>query len=81
MKTIEIINPYPGGSAYTSVKKAAELVARGRARWNGNQIEFIDRVHDRRPSRDTESVVSHIAVIDRWAFPHTQWLTAEAVGE
>ncbi len=40
---IEIANPWPGGSSYTSVKKAREYVNRGRAIMDQNMLWFIDR--------------------------------------
>lgn len=45
MQTIEIINPMPGGSWYTSVKKAHEFVRSGRAVIEDGMLRFIDRVH------------------------------------
>ena len=45
-KTVEIINPIPGGSGYTSARKAAEYVLRGRAIMVGSQLQFVDRKPD-----------------------------------
>jgi hypothetical protein len=45
MPTIEIANPMPGGSWYTSVKKAHEYVRAGRAVIEDGMLKFVDRVY------------------------------------
>jgi hypothetical protein len=57
MPTIEIMNPMPGGSWYTTVKKAHEYVRTGRAVIEDGMLRFIDRVH-----------VHHTSIIDNPSF-------------
>ena len=38
---IKIINPVPGGSAWTSIKRANRFVDDGRAIWEKNCIRFV----------------------------------------
>ena len=45
MQTIQISNPMPGGSWYTSTRKAHEFVKRGRAVIEDGMLRFIDRPH------------------------------------
>lgn len=45
---VQIVNPAPDGSQYTSQKAARQYVQRGRAIWQTNRtaIRFIDQVQD-----------------------------------
>ena len=40
---IAIVNPTSGGQSYTSVRKAAEYVRRGRAVIEDDMLRFLDR--------------------------------------
>ncbi len=75
MGVIEIVNPAPGGAAYTSEKKAREHMARGRGIIEDGVFRFFDR--SIRVSAVTSRDRFSIAVVDRWLFPHTQWFHGE----
>ena len=49
MTTIEILNPAPGGSWYTSERKAQEFITRGRAVMECGALRFLDAMA-RRPT-------------------------------
>jgi len=41
-REVRIVNPSSSGCGWTSLKQAAKYVLRGRARWNGTALEFIE---------------------------------------
>ena len=41
---VSIVNPKPGGSRYTSAKRAAEYVRRDRAEMDDGMLRFLDRI-------------------------------------
>lgn len=54
MPIIEIVNPAPGGSQYTSVRKAHEFVSRGRAVLEYGMLRFIDPMTHKSASDQAE---------------------------
>jgi hypothetical protein len=73
--SIQIANPIPGQATHTSRNRAQYLVSTGQAEWDDGQIVIIE--NERRKKQRSVTICNGIAVIDRWTFPHTQWLTAE----
>jgi hypothetical protein len=61
MKPVLIVNPITGLQCYT--KHPEKLIERSR------RIKpAVERI---------ETIIDKIRVIDRWGFPHTQWLSGE----
>jgi hypothetical protein len=86
---IAIANPRPGSARYTSRRQAERYVRLGRAVLDGTVLHWLANA-ELRQSRNVEHVESRrlpsdvyvggsfeIAVIDRWSYPHTQWLHGE----
>jgi len=87
---IAIANPWPGSARYTSRRQAERYVRLGRAVMEGAVLHWLadaDRWRARQLGSWTESRrlpsdvyvggSFEIAVVDRWRFPHTQWLHGE----
>ncbi len=89
MGRIAIANPRPGSARYTTRRQAERYVRLGRAVMDGSALRWLadaQRQHTwnvgRQQSRRLPSDVYvggsfEIAVVDRWTFPHTQWLHGE----
>ncbi len=87
MGRIAIANPRPGSARYTTRRQAERYVRLGRAVMNGTVLHWLSE-EARRQSRNADRYAEslrlpsdvyvvgsfEIAVVDRWSFPHTQWL-------
>jgi hypothetical protein len=74
--SIPIANPAEGRATHTSRNRAEYLVRTGQAQMHNGQLVLHDNAR-RDNAQRVITVVGAIAVIDRWSFPHTQWLTGE----
>ncbi len=87
MGRIAIANPRPGSARYTTRRQAERYVRLGRAVMDGTVLHWLAdaeqrgarNVKRRAESRRLPSDVYvrgdfEIAVVDRWTYPHTQWL-------
>ena len=93
MGRIAIANPRPGSARYTSRRQAERYVRLGRAVMDGTVLHWLADA-ERRQARIVEHGAEsrrlpsdvyvrgsfEIAVVDRWRFPHTQWLHGERNG-
>jgi hypothetical protein len=71
---IEIANPAPGGAQRTSVQQAERFIRRGEAvMLASGRLMFLAQALS--PAQNKESKVERIVTVDRWSFPHTQWIT------
>ena len=90
MGRIAIANPRPGSARYTSRRQAERYVRLGRAVMDGIVLRWLADAEQRQArnvghlagSRRLPSDIYvrgsfEIAVVDRWSFPHTQWLHGE----
>ena len=90
MSRIAIANPRPGSARYTTRRQAERYARLGRAVMDGTALRWFadtERRQARNIDRQTESRrlpsdvyvggSFEIAVVDRWSFPHTQWLHGE----
>jgi hypothetical protein len=73
--SIHIANPIEGQATHTSRNRADYLVSTGQADWAGGELVILDS--DKRKKQRSVTICNGIVVVDRWTFPHTQWLTAE----
>ena len=87
MGRIAIANPRPGSAKYTSRRQAERYVRLGRAVIDGLVVHWLEDP-ERRQARNAGRLAEsrrlpsdvyvggsfEIAVVDRWTFPHTQWL-------
>lgn len=74
--TIFIRNPIPGGSSYTSDRKAHEFVKQGRAKIEDGELVFISRAQ-----RVFKGLVYEMKIVDGWTFPHYQWFRGKCEAE
>ena len=90
MSRIAIVNPRPGSARYTTRRQAERYVRLGRAVMDGTVLHWLADAEQRQArnverwaeSRRLPSDVYvggsfEIAVVDRWSYPHTQWLHGE----
>jgi hypothetical protein len=90
MGRIAIANPRPGSARYTTRGQAERYVRLGRAVIDGMVLHWLADA-ERRQARNVERRVEsrrlpsdvyvggsfEIAVVNRWTYPHTQWLHGE----
>ncbi len=87
MGRIAIANPRPGSARYTSRRQAKRYVRLGRAVMEGTVLHWLAEFElpqarnierrvasGRLPSDVYVGGSFEIAVVDRWTYPHTQWL-------
>ncbi len=87
MGRIAIANPRPGSARYTTRRQAKRYVRLGQAVLDGTVLYWLADA-ERRQARNFERRVEsrrlpsdvyvggsfEIAVVDRWSYPHTQWI-------
>ena len=75
-RIVQLKNPQPGGSRYTTRRAAEGLVARGRASWVGAMIEILpERIQEQLATaeRERRDAAQVDAGIDRWRGGRVFW--------
>jgi len=73
--TVEILNPEPGGSSYTSEKRARYFVRRGIAEFDPfGRLQFLNRSDSFKTPDRVVTGGFEIRIVDSWRFPHVQFV-------